>query len=120
MAEAITNARLGEDWEAYSAGTHPASTVHPLAVQVLKEIGIDHQSRSKDVSEYRQVPFDLVVTVCDSAAEECPLWLGPGRRVNLGFPDPVKVSGNEEFVLEQFRGVRDQIADQIPKLIENY
>jgi arsenate reductase (thioredoxin) len=120
MAEALVNARLSDRWEAYSAGTHPAGYVHPLAVQVLNEIGIEHKGRSKDVSEYSQIPFDLVVTVCDSAAEECPLWLGPGQRIHLGFPDPAKAMGSEEAVLAQFRDVRDQIAEQIPKVIENY
>jgi arsenate reductase (thioredoxin) len=91
-----------------------------MAVQVLNEIGIEHKGRSKDVSEYSQIPFDLVVTVCDSAAEECPLWLGPGQRIHLGFPDPAKAMGSEEAVLAQFRDVRDQIAEQIPKVIENY
>lgn len=120
IAEAIVNDRLGDRWEACSAGTHPAGFVHPLALQVLQEIGIDHQGRSKHVSEFREIPFDLVVTVCDSAAEECPIWLGPGRRVHLGFPDPAKAVGSEEFILSQFRRVRDQIAQQIPELIEDY
>jgi arsenate reductase len=119
MAEAIVNDRLAGSWEAYSAGTHPTGYVHPLAIRVLKEIGIDHQGRSKDVAEYRQIPFDLVVTVCDSAAEECPLWLDPGRRVHLGFPDPAKAVGSEDFILEQFRTVRDSIGEQIPALLNN-
>lgn len=120
MAEAVVNARLADTWEAYSAGTKPAGYVHPLVVQVLEEIGIQHQGRSKDVSDCQQIRFDLVVTVCDSAAEECPLWLGSGRRVHLGFPDPAKAVGSEEFVLAQFRQVRDQITEQIPALIEKY
>lgn len=119
MAEAIVNARLGNRWQAFSAGTHPAGYVHPLALQVLRELGIEHQGRSKDVSEYQQAEFDLVVTVCDSAAEECPLWLGSGRRVHLGFPDPAKAQGDEAQVLAEFRRVRDRIADQVPDLLEN-
>ncbi|HLE14480.1 MAG TPA: arsenate reductase ArsC [Anaerolineales bacterium] len=119
MAEAIVNARLADRWEAYSAGTHPAGYVHPAALQVLRELGIDHQGYSKDASEYRQVDFDLVVTVCDSAAEECPLWLGPGRRVHVGFPDPAKAQGDDAEVLAEFRRVRDAIAEQIPELLTN-
>ncbi len=117
MAEAIVNARLGERWQAFSAGTKPAGYVHPRALQVLEEIGIHHQGRSKHVDELRQMNFDLVVTVCDSAAEECPLWLGPGVRVHHSFPDPAKASGTDEEVLAVFRQVRDAIAREIPELL---
>ncbi len=117
LAEAIVNARLGAEWEAVSAGTTPAGYVHPLALRVLQEIGIDHPGRSKSVDEFRTVPFDLVVTVCDSAAEECPVWLGQGKRVHLGFPDPAKATGTEEEVLTVFRVVRDSIAQKIPALL---
>jgi arsenate reductase len=80
----------------------------------LSEIGIHHQGRSKHVDEYRNFKFDQVVTVCDSAAKECPMWLGSGRRVHMGFPDPAKASGTDEEILEVFRQVRDDIAQQIP------
>jgi arsenate reductase len=120
MAEAIVNARLGDQWEAVSAGTKPAGYVHPKAIQVLQEIGIPHQGKSKLADEYRSVPLDLVVTVCDSAAEECPLWLGQGVRVHHSFDDPAKASGNEEQVLEAFRRVRDQIAAQVPVLLQQF
>ena len=118
MAEAIVNARLGEQWEAQSAGTRPAGFVHPMAQQVLAEIGIDHQGRSKSVDEARDLSLDLVVTVCDSAAEECPLWLGRGRRFHLGFPDPAKTPGSEQEKLAAFRAVRDGMLRQIPPLLE--
>jgi len=117
MAEAIVNARLGEAWQAYSAGTQPAGYVHPLAVRVLREIGIAHKGRSKRADEYRDLPFDLVVTVCDDAAENCPVWLGQGRRVHLGFPDPAKATGSEEQVLAVFRQVRDDIATRVSALL---
>jgi len=117
MAEAIVNARLGERWQAFSAGTQPAGYVHPKALQVLEEIGIRHAGRSKHVDELRQEGFDLVVTVCDSAAEECPLWLGPGVRLHHSFPDPAKATGTEEAVLAVFRQVRDDIAREIPELL---
>lgn len=120
MAEAIVNARLGDDWEAYSAGTRPAGFVHPKALRVLREIGIEHQGRSKSAEECREVPFDLVVTVCDDAAEDCPVWLGPGRRVHLGFPDPAKAVGTEEEVLAVFRQVRDDIARRVPDLLKGF
>ena len=105
MAEAVVNARLGDAWQAVSAGTAPAGYVHPLAVRALAEIGIEHTGRSKHVDEFRNESFDLVVTVCDSAAEECPLWLGEGRRVHRSFPDPAKAAGTEVEVMTAFRRV---------------
>jgi arsenate reductase len=117
MAEALVNQRLGDEWQAYSAGTKPAGYVHPKALQALQELGIQHQGVSKLVDELRAVDFDLVVTVCDSAAEECPLWLGPGRRVHYSFPDPAKAEGSEEEVMAVFRQVRDRIAVEIPALL---
>jgi arsenate reductase len=117
LAEAIVNARLGDEWEAASAGTYPSGYVHPHAIRVLHEMGIEHQGRSKSVDEFRTVPFDLVVTVCDSAAEECPVWLGQGKRVHLGFPDPAKATGTDEEVLAVFRSVRDDIALKVPALL---
>jgi arsenate reductase len=118
MAEAIVNARLGDSWEAYSAGTKPAGYVHPLALAVLAEFGIPHEGRSKHADEYRNVPFDLVVTVCDDAAENCPVWLGQGKRVHLGFPDPAKATGSQEEVMAVFRAVRDDIARKVPELLQ--
>jgi arsenate reductase len=117
MAEAIVNARLGDRWEAYSAGTQPAGYVHPFAVRVLAEIGIVHDGRSKNAEEYRETPFDVVVTVCDDAAENCPVWLGQGRRVHLGFPDPARATGSEDEVLAVFRSVRDDIAARVSELL---
>ena len=118
LAEAIVNSRLGERWQAFSAGTHPTGSVHPAAIQALAEIGIQHQGRSKLVDELRHTSFDLIVTVCDSAAQECPLWLGPGQRIHFSFPDPAKVEGDPHTILEAFRQVRQAIAAEIPALLE--
>lgn len=115
MAEAIVNARFGDSWEAVSAGTKPKGYVHPMAIAVLEEIGIRHEGRSKGIEEFRDAEFDLVVTVCDSAAEECPLWLGKGRRVHHSFPDPVKT-----YDLDVFRKVCDDIHREIVQLLEQY
>ena len=120
MAEAIINARLGDTWEAVSAGTKPAGYVHPKALAALAEIGIEHAGRSKLADEFRSVDFDLVVTVCDSAAEECPLWLGKGRKVHHSFPDPAKARGTEAEIMTAFRAVRDDIAREIPVLLREY
>jgi arsenate reductase len=115
MAEAIVNFYLGKSWEAVSAGTKPTGYVHPKALAVLAEIGIQHQGRSKTVDEFRGVDFDLVVTVCDSAAEECPVWLGKGKRVHHSFPDPAKTDD-----MNDFRNVRDAMEREIIFLLVNY
>ena len=86
IAEAIVNARFWDEWEAVSAGTKPEGYVHPKALAALAEIGIQHTGRSKLADEFRGVDFDLVVTVCESAAEECPVWLGKGRKSITVFP----------------------------------
>ncbi len=121
MAEAIVNHHLAADWHAVSAGTEPAGYVHPKALTVLAEIGIHLENpRSKNATEFRQVPFDLVVTVCDDAAENCPVWLGQGRRVHHAFPDPARATGTEDEVLAVFRAVRDDIAVRVPALLAEY
>lgn len=112
MAEALVNARLRDEWEAVSAGTKPAGFVHPKALAALQEIGIRHVGRSKTADEFREVPFDLVVTVCDSAAEECPVWLGKGKRTHYSFPDPALTDN-----LDDFRTVRDDIEREITQLL---
>ncbi|GMR09883.1 MAG: arsenate reductase ArsC [Anaerolineae bacterium] len=120
MAEAIINARMGEEWEAVSAGTEPASLVHPLALRALAEIGISHDGLTKSADEFRDVRFDVVVTVCDDAAEKCPTWLGQGIREHAGFPDPSKVAGTEEERMAVFRQVRDDMARQVPALLKRW
>ncbi len=115
MAEAIVNARLSDLWEAVSAGTKPVGYVHPKALAALAEIGIQHTGRSKSVDEFRNMDFDLVVTVCDSAAEECPVWLGKGKRIHHSFPDPAKTGD-----MNDFRKVRDNIEREILYLLVNY
>lgn len=117
MAEAIVNAHLGDKWQAVSAGTKPAGYAHPLALRALEEIGIQHDGRSKHADEFTGLDFDLVVTVCDSAAEECPLWLGKGLKIHHSFPDPAQAEGSDEEIMQAFRDVRDAIATKIPKLI---
>jgi arsenate reductase len=118
MAEAIVNARYSNEWRAFSAGTRPTGFVHRMAIQVLHEIGIEHQGESKNVEQFRNDDFDLVVTVCDDANEECPVWLGKGKRVHEGFRDPAKVEGTDEERLAAFRQVRDEILQKIPALLQ--
>ena len=120
MAEAIVNARMGDMWQAASAGTKPAGYIHPKALEALSEIGIQHTGSSKRVDEFQGVDFDLVVTVCDSAAEECPVWLGKGKRVHHSFPDPAKAEGTDEEVMKVFRAVRDEIEKEMIALLKTY
>ncbi len=118
MAEAIVNAQYGSHWEAFSAGIQPAGNVHPNAIKVLEEMGIMHKGTSKSADQFRGVDFDLVVTVCDDAAENCPVWLGKGERFHLSFPDPAKAVGNEEQVIEVFRTVRNAMVSQLMEIFK--
>jgi arsenate reductase len=113
MAEALINEELGDHWQAYSAGTQPSGYIHPKALQVLEEIGIYHSGESKHVDDLPTKEFDVVITVCDDAAENCPVWLGKGTRVHIGFPDPAVAEGTEEDILTVFRQVRDDIEEQV-------
>jgi arsenate reductase len=119
MAEAIVNAHFGEAWRAYSAGTHPSGYIHLKAIQALNEIGIVHIGRSKHIDELPTKDFDLVVTVCDSAAEECPVWPGrAGQRVHHGFVDPARAGGTDEEQMQVFRRVRSEMLQVIPQLLK--
>jgi arsenate reductase len=95
---------MGDEWQAVSAGTKPAGYIHPKALAALAEIDIQHEGRSKHADEFKGTDFDLVVTVCDSAAEECPVWLGKGKKVHHSFPDPALTDD-----LNDFRAVRNDI-----------
>jgi arsenate reductase len=116
MAEALVNFRYSDKWNAFSAGSHPAGQVNPLTFQVLAEIGIDHHGRSKSIEEFNGQAFDLVVTMCDQAENECPMWLGGGRKIHLHFPDPSEASGNEAEKLASFRSVLEAIEVELDKL----
>ncbi len=118
MAEAFVNARMGERWQAFSAGVAPVGAVNPNVLRVLSEIGIQHHGESKYVNQFIKANFDLVVTVCDDAAESCPVWLGKGHKEHLSFPDPAKTQGSNEEILEAFRDVLMDISVRIPILLE--
>jgi arsenate reductase (thioredoxin) len=113
LAEALVNHDLADSWQAFSAGTQPAGYVHPLALRVLEETGIQHLGCSKSVDVFQGQAFDAVITVCAAAAENCPVWLGKGLRTHIAFPDPAQAEGSPEQVLEAFRSVRDAIRAQI-------
>lgn len=121
MAEGLLRARGGARFVASSAGTHPRS-VHPLAVRAMREIGIDISEaagyHAKSLDEFVGQPFDLVVTVCDEAAEECPFFPGTRRQVHWGFPDPSAATGTEQERLTVFCAVRDAIAARIEAFLD--
>lgn len=109
MAEGWLRQLAGDRYTVASAGTHPSS-VNPLAIAAMAERGIDIGShRSKSVAEFLDQPFDCVITVCDQAAEACPIFPGPAERVNWSFPDPAAVQGSDEVRLQAFRQVRDAL-----------
>jgi arsenate reductase len=104
--------------EVHSAGTKPALQVHPKAVAVMKEAGIDlTRSLPKNVDQFISQSFDYVITVCDHAKETCPVFTGRVRhRLHIGFDDPAEAPGTEEEVLSVFRRVRDEICKQFHQL----
>lgn len=111
MAEALINHYLKDEWQAFSAGTHP-SRVNPLAIMVLQELGIETDYlRSKSVREFLdRDDLDLAITVCDHARENCPVFINTVEKHHMGFDDPViYISTDIEQSLEKFRRVRDDI-----------
>jgi arsenate reductase len=117
MAEGLINHDLAGKVQAFSAGTEPSS-VHPLAIAVLKEIGIDiSRHRSKSIDEFGEEKFDFVITLCDHAAESCPIFFGGTKRLHMGFPNPAAIFGGEEEKLSAFRKLRDQIRTRLVEFL---
>lgn len=117
MAEGLLRQLGGDKFEVVSAGT-VASFVRPQAIEVMKEIGIDIAGhRSKCLDEFLETPFDFVITVCDNAAQNCPLFPGNATRLHWSFSDPAQAQGTEREILDAFRRVRDQIREQLRSLI---
>jgi arsenate reductase (thioredoxin) len=111
MAEALLQFIAGDQFETYSAGTHPAG-LNPMTVEVMRELGVDmQQHRSKHVAEFLDESFDEVITVCDRAKEACPVFHGARNLRHWSFDDPA--AAHPEARPEAFRLVRDQIAEQI-------
>ena len=117
MAEAIVNARMGDRWEASSAGSRPGQSVNPLAVKALEEIGITHHGRPKPVDEFRGVPVDRVLILCDQDDDQCPVWLGKGLVEHNPYPDPANVTGTQTEKMTAYRSVRDRMLVEIPQLL---
>ena len=113
MAEGLLRRLGGKGYEVFSAGTKPVG-VNPLAIEAMREKGIDISGqRSKSVAEFAGQEFATVITVCDNAAEECPVFPGAPRRVHWSLPDPAAVSGTQEEKLGAFRKVRDELQRRI-------
>jgi arsenate reductase len=113
MAEGIINHLFGDKIAAFSAGTQ-ATYVNPTAIEVLKEIGMDISvHRSKNLSEFDGQTFDYVITLCGSANETCPLYIGGTKKMHIGFDDPANAPGTKGEVLREFRLVRDEIKEKL-------
>ena len=110
LAEGFLRAAAGDILDVQSAGSKPAGYVHPLAIKVMAEVGIDiSQHRSKHLNEFLNQPVHTVITVCGNADQACPVFPGQLQRHHWGFFDPAKAHGTEEEILAVFRDVRDQI-----------
>jgi len=110
MAEGFLRAAAGDLFDVASAGSNPAGYVHPQAIEVMREAGIDiSQHKSKTLSLFRDRPIDTVITVCGKADEVCPNFPHQQHRHHWGFDDPAHARGSGEAILPEFRRVRDQI-----------
>jgi arsenate reductase len=110
MAEGVLNAVAGDVVDVHSAGSKPAGYVHPLAIQVMREIGIDiSKHTSKHMNDYLQRSVHTVITVCGNADQACPMYPGQVSRYHWGFDDPTHAKGTNEQVVSEFRRVRDEI-----------
>jgi len=110
MAEGILRNAAGDLFDVHSAGSKPAGSVHPKAIEALKEIGIDISGhRSKHMDEFLDRNIDTVITVCGNADQACPMFPGQVNRYHWGFDDPAHATGTDEEITAEFRRVRDQI-----------
>lgn len=110
LAEGILRHAAGDLFEVHSAGSDPTGHVHPLAIRVMREIGIDISGHtSKHMNQFLQQKIDTVITVCGNADQACPMFPGQVNRYHWGFDDPAKAQGTEEEILAVFRRVRDEI-----------
>lgn len=119
MAEGFLRELYGNNFDAYSAGTHP-SRVNPYIIEVMKEKNIDlSHHTSKSVDQFREMEFDYVITVCDGARETCPVFPNGKEFLYKRFEDPTQVTGNDEDKRAIFRRVRDEIKSWIVKTFGN-
>ncbi len=120
MAEGLWNALSEGEWQCVSAGSTPAGYVHPQAVQVMQERGIDVSANlSKHLDEFSTDSFEYAITVCDHADQSCPVISNAKQRLHWPFPDPADATGSEEEKASVFREVRDAIEARIRKFLES-
>ncbi|HET7435351.1 MAG TPA: arsenate reductase ArsC [Thermoanaerobaculia bacterium] len=118
MAEAIANAFHGDKVEAVSAGSRPAGWVHPLAIRAMAAVGVDiNGATSKGADQFINQPFDIVVTVCDSAAKDCPNWPGAKRIEHWPIIDPSYGPDDPATRYDRFIATRDELAKRIEELV---
>jgi len=119
MAEGWIRARMGDRWDVGSAGTHPVHAIHPLAVRAMAEVGVDISgNRPQAVERFLNDPWDLVVTVCDYAQQDCPVFPRPVPRLHVSFYDPAQAQGTDDERMVVFRRIRDEIRDRLLPEIE--
>ena len=117
IAEALLGSMGGDDFEVYSAGTQPKG-INPFTVRVLQQASIDPgQFRSKDLTEYSGETFDYVITVCDNAAEECPVFPGDPERIHWSFTDPAAVEGEDVVKLAAFQATLREMRQRVEDFI---
>ena len=110
LAEGFLRAAAGDLVDVQSAGSKPAGHVHPMAIKVMAEVGIDlSQHRSKHLNEFLNQNIETVITVCGNADQACPIFPGQVNRHHWGFYDPAKAEGSDDEILQVFRQVRDEI-----------
>ncbi len=118
MAEGIANAILGDEVKCFSAGTDP-HPINPLAIRTLWEQGMDiSRAYSKHVDEFTNTHFDIVVTLCADAKENCPSWPRPAKKIHFGMNDPAKAQGTEEERLQAFRQARQEIMEKLIPILQ--
>lgn len=118
MAEGLLRHLAGDRFEVASAGVSP-TRVRPEAITAMREIGVDiSHHRSKSVDEFNGQEFDYVITVCDNAKEQCPIFPGNTKRIHWSFDDPASAQGDEESRLTVFRRVRDEILHRLRPFVE--
>lgn len=119
MAEGFLKS-FDSELEVHSAGTKPSNQVHPKAIQVMNEIGIDlSKNYPKNADQFINEAIDYVITVCDNAKESCPVFIGKvGKQLHIGFEDPAEATGTDQEILSEFRRIRDEIKRDFTKFYE--
>jgi arsenate reductase len=119
MAEGLLRSLADEQFEVFSAGSKPTGTVHPLAIEAMRDIGVDISNHtSKSLVAFAGEKFDYVITVCDNAREACPNFPGATKQLHWSFDDPAHAAGTDEQKMRAFRRVRDEIRHRVRRFVE--